>query len=57
VISETYGSLHETFRRKRFAGREFNVDARPAARLDRVVLGTEVLRCARDDRAAGGAGR
>jgi len=38
-------------------GREFYVDARPAERLDQVVLGTEVLRCARDDRAAGGAGR
>jgi hypothetical protein len=37
---ETYGALEERFRRRRFAGREFRVDARPPERLDCVVLGT-----------------
>ena len=49
---ESYRALAERFGRRRAAGREFYVDARPAERLDQVVLGTEVLRGARDDGAA-----
>ncbi|HWU87375.1 MAG TPA: hypothetical protein VN253_08870 [Kofleriaceae bacterium] len=53
----SYRDLDERFRRRRAAGHEFHVDARPADRLDQAVLATEVLPCARDGRAAGGAGR
>ena len=44
---ESYRALDEKFRRNRTSGRQFHVDARPAERLDQVVLGTEVLGWAR----------
>lgn len=36
----SYRELDEKFRRERFAGREFHVDARPAERLAHLVLAT-----------------
>jgi hypothetical protein len=42
----SYRDLEEKFRREQFAGREFYVDARPADRMEHLVLDTQVLPCA-----------
>lgn len=50
----SYGDLYDRFRLEHAAGREFHVDARPPERMAHLVLDTQVLPCAGDERGSRG---